>query len=110
MMNNMIKKLLILMTVLIGFAVQAEPVYWIDVRTDAEHSAGHLEGSVNIPHGDVAKEIAAVTEDKNAEIHLYCRSGGRAGKALRTLENLGYTNVVNEGGYSKLLEESKKKE
>jgi phage shock protein E len=103
----MMKKILILMTVLIGFAVHADPVYWIDVRTGVEHSMGYLEGSVNIPHGDIGEKIAAITQDKNAEIHLYCRSGGRAGKALQTLESLGYTNVVNDGGYEELLEKSK---
>lgn len=103
----MIKKLLILMTVLFGFAAQAEEAYWIDVRTGVEHSMGYLEGSVNIPHGDIAAKISTITEDKNAEIHLYCRSGGRAGKALQALESLGYTNVKNEGGYSSLLEKEK---
>lgn len=108
----MMKKLLLittlLMTVLFGFTVQAEDAYWIDVRTGVEHSMGYLEGSVNIPHGDIAENISTITENKNAEIHLYCRSGGRAGKALRTLESLGYTNVINDGGYSDLLERSKK--
>lgn len=102
------KKLLILMTVLLSFSasftIQAQEAYWIDVRTGVEHSMGYLEGSVNIPHGDIGDRISEVTQDKNAEIHLYCRSGGRAGKALRTLEALGYTNVVNDGGYSQLLE------
>jgi phage shock protein E len=103
------KKLLILMMVFIGFAVQAEPVYWIDVRTNVEHSMGHLEGSVNIPHGNIAEKIAAITEDKNANIHLYCRSGGRADKALQTLQGLGYTQAVNEGGYDDIVEKMKTK-
>lgn len=94
------KKIFTLLFIFMAFSIQAETAYWIDVRTDAEHSMGHLEGSTNIPHGDIADKIAAVTEDKNAEIHLYCRSGGRAGKALNVLKDLGYTNVVNEGGYS----------
>jgi phage shock protein E len=100
----MMNKILILMFMLFSFNMQAETAYWIDVRTAVEHSMGHLEGSVNIPHGDIAGKISAVTEDKNAEIHLYCRSGGRAGKALRTLESLGYTNVVNDGGYDEIKE------
>ena len=97
-------KLLLLIIMLCGFSVQAETAYWIDVRTAVEHSMGHLDGSVNIPYGDIAGEISAITEDKNAEIHLYCRSGGRAGKALRALESLGYTNVVNDGGYNEIKE------
>lgn len=104
------KMILMLLVVLASFAAQAESAYWIDVRTGVEHSMGHLEGSVNIPHGDIAESIAAVTEDKSAEIHLYCRSGGRAGKALKALEDLGYTNVINEGGYADLAAEIKSNE
>jgi phage shock protein E len=107
--ESMMKKLLMLWVMLCGFHVQAESTYWIDVRTAVEHSMGHLEGSVNIPHGDIVEKIAAIIQDKNAEIHLYCRSGGRADKALRALEGLGYTNVVNEGGYSEILEKYKEK-
>jgi phage shock protein E len=36
--------------------------------------------------------------DKTTEIHLYCRSGGRAGRAMNALEDAGYTNVSNAGG------------
>jgi phage shock protein E len=107
MLTNLIeslkmKKILVLLFAFMSFSIQAETTYWIDVRTASEHSSGHLEGSMNIPHGDIAEQISAVTEDKDAEIHLYCRSGGRAGKALKALTNMGYTNVTNEGGYSAL--------
>jgi len=80
---------------------------WIDVRTAKEFNAGHLEHSTNIPHDVIGKHIAEVTTDKDAKIHLYCRSGGRAGTAKRALEGLGYTNVVNEGGYKDLLKRKK---
>jgi|TARA_B100001059_G_scaffold234726_1_gene278045 phage shock protein E len=96
------KKILTLLFIFMAFSIQAETAYWIDVRTASEHSSGHIEGSMNIPHGDIAEQIATVTKDKDAEIHLYCRSGGRAGKALKALTDLGYTNVTNEGGYSAL--------
>ena len=32
------------------------------------------------------------------KIILYCRSGNRAGKSMKILTNLGYTNVINAGG------------
>lgn len=75
---------------------------WIDVRSVVEYNMGHVEGSHNIPHNDIAAEIASITTDKNANIHLYCRSGGRAGKALKSLQDLGYTNVHNDGGIDDL--------
>lgn len=104
------KKTLILLIMLGSFSALADSVYWIDVRTAAEYNTGHLEGAVNIPHGEIANEIGGLTQDKNAEIYVYCRSGGRAGKALNALEELGYTQVVNEGGYNDVVEKMKKVE
>jgi phage shock protein E len=106
----MMKKTFLLLIMLCSFSALADPVYWIDVRTAAEFNTGHLAGAVNIPHGEIANEIAGLTQDKNAEIYLYCRSGGRAGKALNALEKLGYTQVVNEGGYDDVVEKMKKVE
>ena len=36
--------------------------------------------------------------NKNTNISLYCRSGNRSGKAVKILQQQGYTNVVNAGG------------
>jgi phage shock protein E len=80
---------------------------WIDVRSSVEYSMGHVEGSHNIAYDEVAEEIASITTDKNANIHLYCRSGGRAGKALKSLQDLGYTNVHNDGGLADLQHPAK---
>jgi len=71
----------------------------IDVRSAEEYSAGHIKGAVNIPDTEIAKEIENYTKDKSRKILLYCRTGRRAGIALETLTNLGYTNVENIGGY-----------
>ncbi|MDZ7869302.1 MAG: rhodanese-like domain-containing protein [Rheinheimera sp.] len=82
-------------------ALAAEKI-WIDVRSAEEFQAGHLEGAVNIVHTDIAAKIASVTQDKNAEIQLYCRSGRRSGLAEAELKKLGFTNVHNAGGYEAL--------
>lgn len=73
---------------------------WIDVRTVAEYQRGHKSDAILIPHTSIGLKIAEVTTDKNARIHLYCAAGVRAGMAKRTLENMGYSNVINEGGLS----------
>lgn len=75
---------------------------WIDVRTRQEYAAGHLEGALHLPYDTIGRHIAAEVPDKDARIHLYCRSGRRSGIAMKTLQDMGYTNVVNEGGYAKL--------
>jgi phage shock protein E len=77
---------------------------WIDVRTADEFNAGHIEGAAHIPYEEIAARISEITTDKNATIHLYCRSGNRSGIAQQTLLAMGFNNAVNEGGYETLLQ------
>ena len=81
----------------------ASDVVWIDVRSASEYQKGHLSGAVNIPHKKIGERIVEVVTEKGAQIKLYCGSGRRAGFALEALEDLGYTQVTNEGGYKDLL-------
>jgi phage shock protein E len=71
----------------------------IDVRSQQEWNSGHLETAIHIPHAKIADRIGEVTDNKNARIVVYCAAGGRAGMAKETLEQLGFTNVENGGGY-----------
>jgi phage shock protein E len=79
--------------------------YLIDVRTKVEWKAGHIEGAILIPHYKIKSRIGAVTQDKSAHIAVYCRSGHRAGIALKALKELGYMNVENLGS----LQDARKK-
>ena len=76
---------------------------WIDVRSAEEFNEGHLQGAVNVPHDQIASQIARISPDKTAPVNLYCRSGRRAEAALQELKKMGYTNVTNHGGYQDLL-------
>ena len=77
-----------------------EGVVWIDVRSGGEFQSGHIDDALNIPHTEIADKILAAVPDKDAPVYLYCRSGRRSGIALKALEELGYTNAINVGGYS----------
>ena len=81
----------------------SEDIVWIDVRSEAEFQGGAVEGAINIPHRVIADHIGKHA-DKTTPLYLYCRSGGRAGKAKRVLEKLGYKNVVNLGGLEQARE------
>lgn len=72
----------------------------IDVRTQKDYDAKHIEGAILIPHDRMKERIAAAVPDKNALIYLYCGSGRRAEKAIKTLNSLGYRNVINLCGIS----------
>ena len=71
----------------------------IDVRTPQEYNQGHLDNARLIPHNQLASRISELGDDRTRAIVLYCRSGGRAGKAEAILRQAGFNNVLNAGGY-----------
>ncbi len=83
-------------------AQQQNKVIWIDVRTKEEYDSGHLPGAVHIPYEQISDKISQVTQDKNAVIQLYCRSGRRSGIALESLQAAGFSKVSNAGAYDTL--------
>lgn len=83
-------------------ALQQPNTVLIDVRSEEEFAAGALPAATLIPHGEIAQRIAEVAPDKTTPIVLYCRSGRRSGIAQDSLQVLGYTQVINAGGYEQL--------
>jgi len=69
----------------------------IDVRTVAEHAAGHLEPALNLDLQDGTFEQALAGLDKSASYLLYCRSGNRSGIAMQMMLEAGFTDVKNLG-------------
>lgn len=80
---------------------------FIDVRTDEEWNAGHLDGAL---HFDLARLQQGQLPDlvKDVPIAVYCRTGHRAGEALQILQENGFTNVRNAGGFAGLQAQGKK--
>ncbi|KZX37703.1 rhodanese-like domain-containing protein [Wohlfahrtiimonas chitiniclastica] len=77
-------------------------LYLIDVRTTEEFNAGHLNDAIHIDYREILHRIDEVTTDKDAEIHLYCRSGVRSAIATQLLHSRGYYRALNIGGYEAL--------
>ena len=74
----------------------------IDVRTPAEFSDGAIEGAKNIDfHGaDFLKKMTTGL-DKNQTVFVYCKSGGRSGKACQKLSESGFVKIYDlSGGYT----------
>lgn len=82
-------------------AAAPKPVI-IDVRSQEEWDAGHIEGAIRITHDVIGSRIEAAVKDKSTPITVYCRSGRRAAVAKQTLDKMGYTKVENAGGYEDL--------
>lgn len=75
-------------------------VYVIDVRTPAEWEAGHADGAVLWGLAEKLDKGELPQIDKDAEIYVYCRSGNRAGQAIRILQDAGFTNLTNIRSYN----------
>lgn len=69
----------------------------LDVRSPEEFAAGHLEGALNIPVGELEARLAEVGA-KERPVVVYCRSGARSSRARSLLLEKGWQRVENLGG------------
>lgn len=77
----------------------------VDVRTKKEFDAGHLkitDEQYDFLNGDFQDQIENF--DKNKTYYLYCRTGNRSGKAARIMQEKGFGNVYNVGGFEELAD------
>jgi phage shock protein E len=73
----------------------------IDVRTSVEFSQGALNGAVNMPIDRFQYLINKI--DSAKPVLLYCRTGARSGMVKNYLEQLGFNQVHNIGGFQRLM-------
>jgi rhodanese-related sulfurtransferase len=78
-------------------ALVAKGALLVDVRSEGEHAGGAIEGSINIPIQELSGRMDELG-DKDAEVVVYCQSGGRSAMAKRLLEKNGFTKVHDLGG------------
>ncbi len=67
----------------------------LDVREPHEHAACRIKGSRLIPLGEIPGRLSEL--DKDREIVVHCRMGGRSARAVETLRKAGF-NAVNVAG------------
>jgi rhodanese-related sulfurtransferase len=80
---------------------------YLDVRTQAEWEAGHLDDAVHLELAEI-EDGKLPNIPKDSEIKIYCRSGKRAETAKGILESRGFSKAVNAGGYDSLASGGKK--
>jgi rhodanese-related sulfurtransferase len=75
-----------------------EPLTLLDVREDWEvRLAPAPTATLHIPMGEIPERLD--TLDRDAEIVVLCRVGGRSMQVARFLEGAGFARVVNlQGG------------
>ena len=68
----------------------------VDVREEHEWEAGHIEGAVNIPEGDLPERVNEL--DRNRPIVTVCRAGTRSDDAAEWLRGQGFDAQNMDGG------------
>ena len=71
----------------------------LDVRRPDEFAEGHIPGAINVPNEEIGTAEIAELPNKSQLILVYCRSGRRSKEASEKLVKLGYTNIVEFGGF-----------
>ncbi|MDV4111483.1 sulfurtransferase [Elizabethkingia anophelis] len=72
----------------------------VDVRSKSEYAGGHIKSSLNIPVDQLEKNLSKLSKDET--IITCCASGMRSASAKSILQNNGYKNVHNGGGWMSL--------
>lgn len=65
----------------------------VDVRTDAEWTAGHYPNARHIPIQELTQSLPHQIRDHSIGLLFYCHTGQRSAAAARLAQQLGYTNV-----------------
>ena len=80
---------------------------FVDVRDSADiEKTGTIKGALRIPRGMMEFRADPNMENfyhpalkKDGEIYLICGAGGQAALTGKTMQDMGYTNVTNIGGF-----------
>ena len=68
----------------------------VDVRTPKEWHAGHIDGAIHIPLGELAQRASQIPRDR--PVATICEAGYRSSLAASVLARAGLDNVVNVTG------------
>jgi molybdopterin/thiamine biosynthesis adenylyltransferase/rhodanese-related sulfurtransferase len=80
----------------------------LDVREPDEWEQGAIPGSIHIPRGHLESQIENRLPDKSTPLIVFCAGGVRSAFATKTLNELGYEDVVSvDGGFGRWKDEGR---
>ena len=84
---------------------EEEDIILLDVRTPEEYAEGHLAGAKNLDYNapNFTEQIQQLDPDQ--KYMLYCAGGGRSGKSLEIMKEMGFKQVYNvTEGFTELID------
>jgi sulfur-carrier protein adenylyltransferase/sulfurtransferase len=81
---------------------------FLDVREADEYAQGAIPGAMHLPRGFLEVQIEGRLPDKSRQVVVYCAGGTRSAFAAKSLQDLGYSDVVSmAGGFNKWKDEGR---
>ena len=74
-----------------------EDFFLLDVREPHEYAISNIDGTL-IPLGELPNRLNEIEDQRDKEVVVMCRSGGRSAQGLKILEKNGFSNVINLKG------------
>jgi rhodanese-related sulfurtransferase len=68
----------------------------LDVREPYEWQAGHVDGALHVPMGEVVARLGELPQDR--ELVVVCKVGGRSAQVVDYLNQVGFAAVNLDGG------------
>jgi sulfur-carrier protein adenylyltransferase/sulfurtransferase len=79
---------------------------FLDVREPDEYEQGAIPGAIHIPRGHLEFQVEGRIVDKASKVVVYCAGGVRSAFAAKTLQDLGYADVLSvNGGFNRWKDE-----
>ncbi len=86
----------------------ADGAVLLDVREPDEYEQGAVPGALHIPRGNLESNIEGRVPDRATPLLVMCAGGVRSAFAAKTLDELGYTDVVSiAGGFNRWKDEGR---
>ena len=70
----------------------------LDVRTPEEWADGTIKNATKMNFFNANFNTQLTKLDKNKPVYVYCKSGGRSGKAKKEMKKMGFTAIYNLNG------------
>ncbi|MEO8289115.1 MAG: rhodanese-like domain-containing protein [Chloroflexota bacterium] len=71
----------------------ANDVKIVDVRDKQFYDQGHIKGSINVPHGDLASRLSDLPRSGNLVLYCECPNDEESASVAYALKIAGYTNM-----------------
>jgi molybdopterin/thiamine biosynthesis adenylyltransferase/rhodanese-related sulfurtransferase len=85
-----------------------EDATFLDVREADEYEQGAIPGALHLPRGFLEVQVEGRLTDKSAPVVIYCAGGTRSAFAAKSLQDLGYGDVVSmSGGFNRWKDEGR---